>query len=186
MDNMDEVIVFKVVTKLRETKRKVYVCATCRYITQRKADLDKHKETHLPPEQRQLLSCEHCFNKYRSKQGLQKHLYNKHRNPGCTSVTEEVILDSLKIEIDDHTPLNDEFKNTECLFATNQIKSDLLKLEPDDVAPIQHKDLHADFKNAENVSVAKKVKLEDFIKMEPDDNSPFLDEDAFFKDIQFF
>ncbi|XP_030755799.1 uncharacterized protein LOC115882084 [Sitophilus oryzae] len=133
-----------------------------------------------------MFACLHCDKTYTRKGRLQCHLRNNHidlRNPDCTSVTDEVMLDTLKIEIEDSAPLTDEFRNNECLFATNEIKSeDLLKLKPDDVAPIQHKDLQDDFKNGENLSVAKRVKLEDFIKMEPDDNSPFLDEDAFFKE----
>ncbi|XP_030755791.1 gastrula zinc finger protein XlCGF57.1-like isoform X4 [Sitophilus oryzae] len=160
------------------------------YQTTSKSNFNSHKKTHLVPEERQMFVCLHCDKTYTRKGRLQCHLRNNHidlRNSDCTSVTDEVMLDTLKIEIEDSAPLTDEFRNTECLFATNEIKSeDFLKLEPDDVAPIQHKDLQDDFKNAENLSVAKKVKLEDFIKMEPNDDSPFLDEDAFFKDIQFF
>ncbi|XP_030755795.1 zinc finger protein 585A-like isoform X2 [Sitophilus oryzae] len=160
---------------LKKSHKKVYRCSMCSYQTPYKSHLNTHKNTHLPPEERQRFACLHCNKTYIQKQGLQWHLKYHHtdlRNADdCTSVTDEVILDSLKIEIDDHTPLNDEFKNTECLIATNELKSeDLLKLEPDDVAPIQHKDLQDDFKNGENLSVAKKVKLEDFIKMEPDNN----------------
>ncbi|XP_030755792.1 zinc finger protein 595-like [Sitophilus oryzae] len=136
--------------------------------------LNRHNKIHFVPEDRKLFACQDSDKTYMKKQDLQHHLVNNptcSRNPDCTSVTDKVILDSLKIELDDHTPLKDEFRNTECLITTNQIKSeDLLKLEPDDVAPIQHKDLQDDFKNGENLSVAKKVKLEDFIKMEPDNN----------------
>ncbi|XP_030755790.1 zinc finger imprinted 3-like isoform X3 [Sitophilus oryzae] len=176
--------------QLEELQKKVYKCSTCSYQTTSKSNFNSHKKTHLVPEERQMFVCLHCDKTYTRKGRLQCHLRNNHidlRNSDCTSVTDEVMLDTLKIEIEDSAPLTDEFRNTECLFATNEIKSeDFLKLEPDDVAPIQHKDLQDDFKNAENLSVAKKVKLEDFIKMEPNDDSPFLDEDAFFKDIQFF
>ncbi|XP_030755787.1 zinc finger protein 184-like isoform X10 [Sitophilus oryzae] len=158
----------------KELQKKTYRCCTCSYQTTNKSNFNNHKKIHLAPEERQMFACLHCEKTYTRKQRLQSHLENNHidsrsRNVDCTSITHEVILDSLKIEIDDNTPLKHEFKNSQCL-SVNEVKP-FLKVEPDDVAPILHKNLQDDFKNAENLSVAKKVKLEDFIKMEPDDDS---------------
>ncbi|XP_030755782.1 zinc finger protein 585A-like isoform X8 [Sitophilus oryzae] len=159
-----------------ERQLKVYRCSMCSYKTPHNFRLNEHNKIHLAPEERRMFACPHCDKTYTRKQRLRDHLENHHidlRNPDGTSVTEEVILDSLKIEIDDHTPLKDEFKNTECLIATNQIKSeDLLKLEPDDVAPIQHKGLQDDFKNTECLIATNELKSEDLLKLEPDDVAP--------------
>ncbi|XP_030755549.1 zinc finger protein 197-like isoform X3 [Sitophilus oryzae] len=163
--------------QLKELQKQVYTCSICSYQTPCKSHFNTHKNTHLPPEERQLFAGAHCEKTYMSKIPLRDHLHNDHT---YSRNADEVILDSLKIEIDDHTPIKDEFKYAES--ATSEEKFEcFLKIELDDVTPILNNDIHDDFKNAENLSVAEKVKLTDFIKMEPDDNSLFLDEDAFFK-----
>ncbi|XP_030755545.1 zinc finger protein 600-like isoform X2 [Sitophilus oryzae] len=145
--------------------KKSHRCSLCSYRTPYKYHLKKHKNIHLPPEERQLFAGAHCEKTYMSKIPLRDDLHNDHtcsRNAGCTSVTDEVIIDSLKIEIDDHTPLKDEFKHAES--ATNEEKSEcFLKIEPDDVTPILNNDMLDVFKNGENLSVRVKVKLEDFL-----------------------
>ncbi|XP_030746097.1 PR domain zinc finger protein 5-like isoform X2 [Sitophilus oryzae] len=105
----------------------VYRCATCNYKTQRKAHFRQHKQIHWAPEERQLFACTHCKSKYTTNSSLQRHLKRVHvdsRNANCISSTDEVILDSLKIEIDDHAPLTDDFRNAECLPATNEVKTE--------------------------------------------------------------
>ncbi|XP_030746099.1 gastrula zinc finger protein XlCGF26.1-like isoform X4 [Sitophilus oryzae] len=110
-----------------DTRNIVYRCATCNYKTQRKAHFRQHKQIHWAPEERQLFACTHCKSKYTTNSSLQRHLKRVHvdsRNANCISSTDEVILDSLKIEIDDHAPLTDDFRNAECLPATNEVKTE--------------------------------------------------------------
>ncbi|XP_030755548.1 zinc finger protein 484-like isoform X2 [Sitophilus oryzae] len=164
-------------SRVKESQKKVYRCSTCGCKTPYKHYLNRHKKIHLALEERQLFARAHCDKTYMSTIPLRDHFHNDHT---YSRNADEVILDSLKIEIDDHTPIKDEFKYAES--ATSEEKFEcFLKIELDDVTPILNNDIHDDFKNAENLSVAEKVKLTDFIKMEPDDNSLFLDEDAFFK-----
>ncbi|XP_030752970.1 PR domain zinc finger protein 5-like isoform X2 [Sitophilus oryzae] len=169
--------------KLKKSQKKVYRCAACGYQTPHRSDFRKHQIIHLAPEERQMFACMCCDKKYTSNQALRNHIIRDHidsRNTDCISLTDEVIVDSLKMEIDDHAPFFSEFGNAGCLSATNDVKlEDFLKREPD-VAPILNKDLHDDFKNTEDLSVNKEVKLEDFIKMEPDDGAAFLDEESRF------
>ncbi|XP_030752957.1 zinc finger protein 224-like [Sitophilus oryzae] len=151
-------------------QKKVYRCALCDYETLRSACLRQHKKVHLAPGERQMFACELCDKKYTSNRNLQDHIRRRHinsRNAGCTSPNYEVVLDSLKIEMDELDSLLDETKSSECISATNEIKSeDFIKTEPD-VTPIMKRDMHDDFKNIENVSATEKVKLEK-VKMEPD------------------
>ncbi|XP_030752913.1 putative zinc finger protein 840 [Sitophilus oryzae] len=160
--------------ELKKSLKKVHRCVTCGYQTPRRSNLHKHQQIHLAPDLRRRFACVWCDNKYTSNQTLQIHIKRYHidsRNADCTSPTDEVILDSLKIEMDELTILNDT-KSSECISATNEIKSgDFIKTEFDDVTPIVNRDMHNDFKNTEDLSVNKEVKLEDFIKMEPDDGT---------------
>ncbi|XP_030760250.1 oocyte zinc finger protein XlCOF6-like isoform X2 [Sitophilus oryzae] len=166
--------------------RQLFVCAHCdtRYTTIQtlrrhleKKHIDaRHKKIHFPLKDRQLFACTHCDKRYTRKQTLRRHLEKKHidaRNAHCTSSTDEVILDALKIEIDDLASPLDDSKNSECLSLTNEIKSeDFIKTEPEDVAPIMKTEVHDDFN--ENESATRNVKLEDFIKMEPEDVPPIM------------
>ncbi|XP_030757383.1 zinc finger and BTB domain-containing protein 41-like isoform X1 [Sitophilus oryzae] len=172
MDNIDEVIDLK---PSKEAEEKVFHCTTCGFQTQYKSNFLRHKKINLLLKDRQLFACTHCNKRYTTKLGLQRHLDHNHidsRNADCTSSTdEEVILDALKIEIDDVASPLDDSKNSECLAVTNEIKSeDFIKTEPEDVAPIMKTDVHDDFKSSENESATRNVKQEDFIKMEPDDD----------------
>ncbi|XP_030760246.1 gastrula zinc finger protein XlCGF26.1-like isoform X5 [Sitophilus oryzae] len=163
-------------SRSEEAEEKVFHCTTCGFQTQYKSNFLSHKKIHLPLKDRQLFACTHCNKRYTTKRGLQRHLEDNHthidsRNADCTSSTDEVILDALKIEIDDIALPLDDSKNSECLAVTNDIKSeDFIKTEPEDVAPIMKTDVHDDFKSSENESATRNVKLEDFIKMEPDDD----------------
>ncbi|XP_030752927.1 PR domain zinc finger protein 5-like isoform X2 [Sitophilus oryzae] len=168
-------------SRSKEMQKKANICAICDYQTHYKNHLCIHQEIHLAPEERQMFACAPCNKKYTSKGGLQYHLDKYHmdsRNADCTSSTDEVVLDSLKIEMDELNSLLNDTKSPECVSATNEIKSDFIKTEPDDVTPIMNKDMHDDFKNIESVYIPNKVKLEDFIKMEPDDSVLFLDKDT--------
>ncbi|XP_030752922.1 zinc finger protein 480-like isoform X2 [Sitophilus oryzae] len=195
-------------SRLKESQKKVR-CSTCDYQTRRIANLRRHEAIHLAPKERQLLCCTHCDRKYRTKGFLKRHLESNHigsRDADCIPPIEEAILDSLKIEINDHAPLSDEFKNAECPAVTNEVKSDdFIKTEPDDVGLSLNKDMYDDFKNSEclsetnevksepddvapvlniainteNLFVTQKVKLEDIIKMEPDDVAPVLNQDMY-------
>ncbi|XP_030764269.1 uncharacterized protein LOC115888638 [Sitophilus oryzae] len=165
-----------------KVQKKIYRCAICSFQTKHRQSLHHHKKVHWAPEKRQMFTCAKCDKKYRLKKSLQCHLKRDHldsRNSDSTSPTDEVILGSLKMEIDDYTPHLDDFKNAEHLAVTNKVKSEVfLKIEPDGVTPTMNTDMQDDFKNTENLSVTKKlyIKLEDFIKMEP----KYDDEDARF------
>ncbi|XP_030755662.1 zinc finger protein 484-like isoform X2 [Sitophilus oryzae] len=172
-------------SRANEVQKTVYTCSTCSYKTTSNYRLNKHKKTHLAPEERQFFACAHCPRKFKIKESLRKHLYNYHigsRNADCVSPTDEakLDLDSLKIEIDYHDPLmEDEFKYAEFLSATKEEKSgDLFKIEPDNDAPILHKDSHDDFKYAGFLSATKGEKSGDFFKIEPDDVASILHKDS--------
>ncbi|XP_030752940.1 oocyte zinc finger protein XlCOF6-like isoform X3 [Sitophilus oryzae] len=194
-------------SRLEESLKK-FRCSTCDYQTLRMANLRRHETIHLAPTERQLFCCTHCDRKFRAKVYLKRHLEHHigSRNADCIPPIEEVILDSLKIEINDHALLSDEFKNDECPAMTNEVKSDdFIKTEPEDVVLSLNKDTHDDFKyseclsetnevksepddvapvlniaiNTENLFVTQKVKLEDIIKMEPDDVAPVLNQDMY-------
>ncbi|XP_030760255.1 gastrula zinc finger protein XlCGF8.2DB-like [Sitophilus oryzae] len=158
----------------KEAEEEVFHCTTCDIHTPNKSYFCSHKKIHLPLRDRQLFACTHCHKKYTTKYFLRRHLQHNHIDSGnadCTFSTDEVILDALKIEIDDLASPLDDSKNSECLSVTNEIKSeDFIKTEPEDVAPIMKTEVHDDFKNSENESATRNVKLEDFIKMEPDDD----------------
>ncbi|XP_030760276.1 zinc finger protein Xfin-like, partial [Sitophilus oryzae] len=158
----------------KEAEEEVFHCTKCDIHTPYKSNFCSQKKIHLPLKDRQLFACTHCNKKYTTKYFLRRHLEHNHidsRNADCTFSTDEVILDALKIEIDDLASPLDDSKNSECLSVTNEIKSeDFIKTEPEDVAPIMKTEAHDDFKNSENESATRNVKLEDFIKMEPDDD----------------
>ncbi|XP_030747631.1 zinc finger protein 808-like isoform X3 [Sitophilus oryzae] len=173
------------VKKLTVSQDKVYRCSKCSFRTAYKASLNKHKKIHLAPEKRKLFACAHCDKKYKSRQGLNDHLGYNHissRNADCISATDQVILDSLKIEIDDHAPLLAvSFKNAECLSGTNEVKSEgILKTEPDDVALILSKEMHNDFKGADCIPLTPQMEL-DSSKIEIVDHILLLDD---FKNAQ--
>ncbi|XP_030761171.1 zinc finger protein 845-like isoform X2 [Sitophilus oryzae] len=158
--------------ELLESQKKVYRCSMCSFQTRCRAVFSTHMNIHLAPEERQWFRCEQCDTKYLNKAALNRHLKHHRidsRNADSKSLTDEVILDSLKIEIEDHIPLFDDSKNAECPAVINEVKLEDLKIEPDEVASILNEDMHDDFKNTENLSATKKVKLENFIEMEPDD-----------------
>ncbi|XP_030765090.1 RE1-silencing transcription factor-like isoform X2 [Sitophilus oryzae] len=165
-----------------ESQEKVYRCTSCNHQTRHMASLRQHKKIHLAPEKQQMLVCAQCDEEFMSNRILQNHIKRDHidsRNADCISPNDEVVLDSLKIEIDDYTPHLDDFKNAECLSITNKVKSeDFFKIEPDDVEPVLNKNMHGDFTTTENLSVTEKIyiTLEDYIKMEADDD----DEDTRF------
>ncbi|XP_030752987.1 zinc finger protein 320-like isoform X3 [Sitophilus oryzae] len=172
----------KINHKKKESKKKFYKCAICDFQTLHSPNLTRHKKVHLPPEERQMFACIQCNTNYRSKMGLQRHLKRGHvdsRNAEFPekSPTDEVILDSLKIELDDHALLLDDSKNSECLPVSNEVKSeDFLKTEPEYVALSLNRDMHDDFSvssHADCISVTDKVIL-DSVKIEIDD--PLLDD----------
>ncbi|XP_030759133.1 zinc finger protein 131-like isoform X2 [Sitophilus oryzae] len=181
--------------KMNKSQKKVHKCSTCSYQTGHLSHFRKHKEVHAATKKRQFFACAHCDKKYWSKVSLQRHLQNNHiisrsekttilknlkvkeRNADCMSLTHEVILDSLKIEIDEQVTHLDRSNNTESLSVANEVKSEAcLETEIDDDAPILNKDVQDDFRTTDDESVTKKVKLEEFIKMEPNLDA-FLDED---------
>ncbi|XP_030752948.1 oocyte zinc finger protein XlCOF6-like isoform X2 [Sitophilus oryzae] len=164
-------------SRMKESQKKVYRCSTCSYQTPSMSNHRQHEKVHLAPEDRQLFACTQCDKKYTSKRNLQHHLKRDHvdsRNADCTSPTDEVILDSLKMEIDDYTPHLDDFKNAERVAVTNKVKSeDFLKIEINDYDTlILNKEMQDNFRNTDNLSITKKlcIKLEDFIKLEPEDD----------------
>ncbi|XP_030759303.1 gastrula zinc finger protein XlCGF57.1-like [Sitophilus oryzae] len=162
-------------SRSKDAQKNLHKCSICGYQTPYISHFQRHQKIHLAPDERQLFACAHCDKKYTRKQKLKFHLDANHidsRNADCTSSTdEEVILDALKIEIDDVASPLDDSKNFECLSVTNEIKSeDFIKTEPEDVAPIKKTEVHDDFKSSANESATRNVKLEDFIKMEPDDD----------------
>ncbi|XP_030748032.1 zinc finger protein 425-like [Sitophilus oryzae] len=112
-----------------KTEKKVYPCSTCSYEAHQLGHLKQHEVVHLAPKEREMFPCPYCDNKYLRKYYLECHVKRSHtdsRNAGCTtSVTDKMISeDSLKIEIDDHAPLLDDFKNGEYLSMTNEVKSE--------------------------------------------------------------
>ncbi|XP_030754111.1 transcriptional repressor CTCF-like isoform X6 [Sitophilus oryzae] len=165
-------------------ERKLFDCVMCdkKYTT--KQMLQRHfNHNHIDsgkPTKPKLFACIRCDKKYALKQSLQRHLKYNHidsRNADCISPTDEVMLDSIKIEIDDDALPMDDLKNAECLSATSEIKSEhFFKIDPDDVAPVLNNDMHVDL-NAECLSATNEVKSEHFFKTEPDDVTPFLNND---------
>ncbi|XP_030755659.1 uncharacterized protein LOC115881991 isoform X35 [Sitophilus oryzae] len=63
---------------LKKSHKKVYRCSMCSYQTPYKSHLNTHKNTHLPPEERQRFACLHCDKTYIQKQALQWHLKYHH------------------------------------------------------------------------------------------------------------
>ncbi|XP_030751132.1 RE1-silencing transcription factor B-like isoform X2 [Sitophilus oryzae] len=127
-------------SRKKKSQGKVYKCAICDYETLCRSNLERHNNVHLAPEERQMFACELCDKKCRSKKGLQYHLKNAHvdfRNADCIP-TDEVILDSLKIEMDELTSLLDDTKNTEYVAKIE----DFIKMEPDDDVLFLDKDTH--------------------------------------------
>ncbi|XP_030764979.1 gastrula zinc finger protein XlCGF26.1-like isoform X7 [Sitophilus oryzae] len=180
-------------SRSKEVPRKVSTCSICGYQTVYLPNFRRHKAVHLAPEARQLFPCVHCDKIYKKKSTLQLHLNRDHiESRNADDIPIEVISeDSLKIEIDDHTPLSDDFKyadsvvltdevKSECSVKTeiddhalllddfNEVKPEFVKIETDNDPPILNEDMHDDFKSTEDLSITKKLKL-DFIKMEPDD-----------------
>ncbi|XP_030752924.1 PR domain zinc finger protein 5-like [Sitophilus oryzae] len=160
--------------ELEESQKKVYRCTICNYQTLHRPNLYKHKKVHLALEERQIFACAQCDKKYMSNRRLQDHIKRNHIDSRNPDISAEVILDSLKMEIDDHALLLDEFTNDECPAVTNEVKSEgFIKTEPDYIALSLNKDMHDDFKNSECLSETYEVKS-DFIKMELVDVAPFL------------
>ncbi|XP_030752955.1 zinc finger protein 354B-like [Sitophilus oryzae] len=166
----------------KSKQKKVYRCAICSFQTGHRVSLHYHKRVHMAPEEREMFICAQCNNKYKTKRGLLLHLKHGHVDSRTAeSPTDEVILDSLKMEIDDYTPHLDDFKNAERIAVTNKVKTeDFLKIELDDDTPIVNTEMHHDLRNTENLSITKKlyIKLVDFLKIEIDDNdTPILNKE---------
>ncbi|XP_030752995.1 oocyte zinc finger protein XlCOF6-like [Sitophilus oryzae] len=162
--------------ELRESQKQVHKCAICGFQTRHRSNLWKHKKIHLAPEERYIFACAQCDRKYKLKRSLQNHIKFHHIDSrNAETQTDELILDSLKMEIDDYTPHLDDFKNAERVAVTNKVKSeDFLKIEIDDNdTPILNKEIHHDLRNAE--SQTNEVIL-DSLKMEIDDYTPLLDD----------
>ncbi|XP_030754106.1 transcriptional repressor CTCF-like isoform X2 [Sitophilus oryzae] len=167
-------------SRSKDGQKNIHKCSICGYQTQNISYFNQHKKVHLAREERQWFPCAQCHKKYTSNQSLQDHIEGSHidsRNADCISPTDEVMLDSIKIEIDDDALPMDDLKNAECLSATSEIKSEhFFKIDPDDVAPVLNNDMHVDL-NAECLSATNEVKSEHFFKTEPDDVTPFLNND---------
>ncbi|XP_030752954.1 zinc finger imprinted 3-like isoform X2 [Sitophilus oryzae] len=162
----------------KSKQKKVYKCAICSFQTGHRVSLHYHKRVHMAPEEREMFICAQCNNKYKTKRGLLLHLKHGHVDSrNAESPTDEVILDSLKMEIDDYTPHLDDFKNAERIAVTNKVKTeDFLKIELGDDTPILNTEMHHDLRNTENLPITKKlyIKLVDFIKIEIDDDDTLL------------
>ncbi|XP_030752965.1 gastrula zinc finger protein XlCGF26.1-like isoform X2 [Sitophilus oryzae] len=175
-------------------QKQVYSCTICGYETPRQFNFNTHKQIHLAPEERQLFACRQCDKKYTSNQTLQRHIKCSHvdsRNADCISPNNKVILDSLKIEVNNDVPLLENHKNAACLSVTSvpsKIKSEIFfKTEIEDDSPVLNNNIHADLENTDCLSVTNEVKSEDFLKIKIDD-VPFFNKDMpdYFKNSEDF
>ncbi|XP_030755663.1 putative zinc finger protein 840 isoform X3 [Sitophilus oryzae] len=179
-------------SRANEVQKTVYTCSTCSYKTTSNYRLNKHKKTHLAPEERQFFACAHCPRKFKIKESLRKHLYNyhigsslnKHKNIHLAPEERQFFACAhcprkFKIKKTLRKHLNNNHigsRNADCVSPTDEAKLDLdsLKIEIDYHDPL----MEDEFKYAEFLSATKEEKSGDLFKIEPDNDAPILHKDS--------